>query len=217
MADVVILLGGDVNTVSASGYFYMDATVSVSPSFSANVSSSPVMRDGERSDNVSVRNTTLSVEGVISNHFLPAEARYNSPSEQEDLIGFNSNRVTSAIGLLRTYLTTKKFITLVLEHMVLENCILKNLDFDLTAQTSEALHARLSFEQLRVATAEKILTYDVIPSKKAEATDTKGGSVGKSLTGGSDGSLADNAAVRKAAELAKKATTKAGNFFLGGG
>lgn len=193
MADVVILAGGDPTTVDSTGYFYMDATRIVSPQFSSEVSSYPVQRSGDVSDNVSNRNITITVEGVISNHFLPKEARKGSPDETKDVIGFTSNRVSKAIGILQDYWHKKKFITLVMEHIVAENCILKEFSYDITVQSSEALDVRMTFEQLRVTTAERVITYDVIPAKKAEAVDSKGsGTVSKTEEEDSFDKLSDD-------------------------
>lgn len=175
MSDVVILCGGKPETVSSPGYFYMDAVKVVSPQFSSDITSYPVQRSGLRTDNKVNNNVTISMSGVVTNHFLPTEARYNSPDESKDLIGLDQNRVTKAFSLLRDYWKNNVFITLVLEHVVFENCLLKSVATDFTHSTSDALHVSLEFEQIRIASIEQVVTYDVRSDKTDEATNKNGG------------------------------------------
>lgn len=175
MADVVLLAGGTPKSVSATSYFYMDAVVSVTATHSSDVSAYPVQKLGSVSDNVVNKNVIINVKGNITNHFVPQEAKPAAPDENQDMVGFTSNRVTKGLSLLYDFWKNKKFFTIVLEHKVYPNCVLREAPFEFTNATSDSLDINLTFEQLRTVDIARVITYDIVESKKDEPNNTTGG------------------------------------------
>lgn len=192
MADIVLLAGGTPKSVSAKSYFYMDAVMSVTARHTSEVTSFPVQKVGTISDNVINKNVVIEINGSITNHFVPQEAKPAAPDPQQDMIGFDSNRVTKAYSLLFDYWKQKRFFTIVMEHKVYSNCILKEMPLEFTHSSSDALDVKLVFEQLRTVDVQRVITYDIVESKKDEPNNTSNngqaskkdeGTVSKSVDG----------------------------------
>lgn len=172
MADFYIISGGinnGNNRQYLTGEFLVfDAVPEQSLTLSQDVTSYPIEGGSNISDNVSSRNDIFKLTGYISN--------YHSREIKGNAIGYDIKRTEAAVKLLRKIKEAKQLLTIATEFEVLDNCVLTEVGFSQTAQTSEAIPFVLTFERLRFA-EKKYVTLDI--SKVASGTGTVAGDSAK--------------------------------------
>lgn len=158
--------------------FICDATVSVNVSYENDITTHPVDTRSNISSHAYNMNPVIKVNGVVTGSYSP-EDYVNNPSLQPDpdnnIIGYNTDRVQQALTLLKQLWKDRNAFTIVSANDVYENCILKSLNFTIDKFTSSDLVFEITVEQVRFATTEKIRITQLDPFIQADAEGNKAG------------------------------------------
>lgn len=162
-----------VQTPSADNYLqkYMalsfDSVPSIGVKRSADVTSYPVETGAEVSDHVQIKNNTFTMSGVITETpvRLIKDLLYSA--------GVNGTRISTAITYLDKIYKQRQPITLITEHEVFENVILKGIAYDY--QSEFAMKFDLDFEQIRVVSygETNAIAFKTAKTKNIGATTKK--------------------------------------------
>ena len=149
MAITVFLAGGTSNTNS----FVADAIIKVDQKFSNQITEYTVDKKNKITDHVFNNNPKYTIEGVVTNHPI---TQYDN-----NIIGYDGNRVAAADKLLRQLWTDKSAFTVITEYENIEYCLMSDYEASFSADSSEALNFTISVEQIRFAETQFVT--DVLP------------------------------------------------------
>lgn len=150
--------------------FVCDATLSVAPSYSNNISNHPVEKSSNISDHAYNNNPIIRIEGVISNSYSQTDL-FNNPSltHVNNEVLYDGNRVYRALNLLEELWRERGVFTIVSEYKDYNYCIIKNLNTSFTKETSDVLVFSLVCEQVRFADSQQIIVTNLLEPVATDA------------------------------------------------
>ena len=110
------------------------------------ISSYAIETKKERSDNVFAKNNNISITGTVQNSPLP---NVFGNTSQDNLLNSGEDRISKARNLLESIRDNGTFFTLVLKYKTYENCLIKNLTFQKTPETSSQLNFTIEIVSVR--------------------------------------------------------------------
>lgn len=144
-----------------------DSVPSVGIKKSAEVTSYPVETGAEVSDHVQIKNNTFTMSGMITETpvRLIKDLLYSA--------GVNGTRISTAITYLDKIYKQRQPITLITEHEVFNNVILKGIAYDY--QSEFAMKFDLDFEQIRIVSygETNAIAFKTSKTKNTGATTKK--------------------------------------------
>lgn len=164
------------NGLAGADSFVCDATVSLAPTFSNTITSHPIEKGAVISDHTYSQNPKISIQGVVSGSYS-GEDYSNNPglTFERNLIGYNQDRVTQAYNLLKELYEARTPFSVIAEHDIYNNCIVRQFSTDFKQDTSAALIFTLVVEQVRLVDLQKVDITFLAEAIKDDAGNTVAG------------------------------------------
>lgn len=177
MVATAIITSGALKQDGDTEVIWIDATTSITPNFTTNITEHPIESGSSISDHVYMRNTTIKIEGVIGGSNSLYEFQDNLvdsstliASPQGNTVNKAANpRVKRAYDEIRQLFDAREPFTLISRLERYPNCIIRSLSLPQNTETSEVLMISMEIEQLRIVSSEEIALL-VIEPKQDDAT-----------------------------------------------
>ena len=152
-----------------------DCSSKIKTSLKNNITKYPIEDKANISDHVFSENDEFSLTGIVTNSpnwIYPNNQFLPNPQ------GVKAKRTKVAIQTLRALKESRTPFTLITEFEILENCLIKSLEWEQDAQNSEALTFEIGVEKVRLVklSTTTVNVQNVASSSKAS---TKKGEAGK--------------------------------------
>lgn len=141
-----IIAGGRQSLITDESVIHIDAATTVTPYFRNTVTSHPTEGGNNVSDHVYRQNTTIEVQGIITNYPI------------RDAVDAGPNRVREQYRRLVRLKENREFLSLRTELQVFEQCVITAMSFPRTAKVGDSLQFSITLEQVQVVEPEVVVT-----------------------------------------------------------